>query len=172
MTTNATAATVRYTNSGAAAYIQASSKLRGTPLTKFNQIAYTATDSDSVLEYGRLVYTSPGVQDSLADATTLGDYQLSLRKDPVGRVDSVTFSGWDTRITTEILARSIGDSITMTEQHTQAGGAWLILGEKHDVSESAYNVTWVLEDAGTIIYWLIGTATQSEIGETTFVGPL
>ena len=60
----------------------------------------------------------------------------------------------------------------MTEQQTQAGGAWFILGEKHDVSESAYNVTWVLEDAGTIIYWLIGTATQSEIGETTFVGPL
>ena len=172
VTTNATAATVRYTNSGAAAYIQASSKLRGTPLTKFNQIAYTATDSDSVLEYGRLVYTSPGVQDSLADATTLGDSQLSLRKDPVGRVDSVTFSGWDTRITTEILARSIGDRIVMTEQQTQAGGAWFIVGEKHDVSESAYNVTWVLEDAGTIIYWLIGTATQSEIGETTFVGPL
>ena len=172
ISTNATAATVRYSNSGAAAYIQASSKLRGTPLTKFNQIAYTATDSDSVLAYGRLAYNSPGVQDSLADATTLGDYQLSLRKDPVGRVDGVTFSGWDTRITTDILARTIGDRITMTEQQTQAGGAWFILGETHQVSEGAYNVTWVLEDAGTIIYWLLGTATQSELGQSTFVGPL
>ena len=172
ITTNATAATVRYTNAGAAAYIQAASKLRGTPLTKFNELAYTATDSDSVLAYGRLVYTTPGVQDSLADATTLADYQLSLRKDPVGRVDSVTFSGWDTRVTTQLLARSIGDRITMTEQQTQAAGAWFIIGEKHEVSEGAYNVTWVLEDAGTIIYWLLGTATQGELGQTTILGPL
>jgi len=27
------------------------------------------------------------------------------------------------------------------------------------VSAGSYNVTWVLEDAGTIIYWLLGTAT-------------
>jgi hypothetical protein len=172
ITTNATAATVRYTNAGAAAYIPATSKLRGTPLTKFNELAYTAIDSDSVLAYGRLVYTTPGVQDSLADATTLADYQLSLRKDPVGRVDSVTFSGWDTRVTTQLLARSIGDRITMTEQQTQASGAWFIMGEKHEVSEGAYNVTWVLEDAGTILYWLLGTATQGELGQTTILGPL
>jgi hypothetical protein len=118
------------------------------------------------------VYTTPGVQDSLADATTLADYQLSLRKDPVGRVDSVTFSGWDTRVTTQLLARSIGDRITMTEQQTQASGAWFIMGEKHEVSEGAYNVTWVLEDAGTILYWLLGTATQGELGQTTILGPL
>ena len=170
--TNATAATVRYTNSGAAAYIQAASKLRGTPLTKFNALAYTASDADSLLAYGRLAYTSPGVQDSLADATTLGDYQLSLRKDPVGRVDSVVWSGWDTAHTTDMLTLTVGDRITMSEQQTQANGAWFIIGESHSVSAGSYNVTWVLEDAGTIIYWLLGTATQSELGQTTFVGPL
>ena len=170
--TNATAATVRYTNSGAAAYIQAASKLRGTPLTKFNALAYTASDEDSLLAYGRLAYTSPGVQDSLADATTLGDYQLSLRKDPVARVDSVVWSAWDTAHTADMLTLTVGDRITMSEQQTQANGAWFIIGESHSVSAGSYNVTWVLEDAGTIIYWLLGTATQSELGQTTFVGPL
>ena len=173
VSTTATAATVRYTNAGSASgFIQAASKLRGTPLTRFDGLAYTATDADSVLAYGRLAYTSPGVQDSLADATTLGDYQLSLRKDPVGRVDSVVWSGWDTAHTADMLTLTVGDRIVMTEQQTQANGAWFILGEAHSVSAGAYNVTWVLEDAGTILYWLLGTATQSELGQTTILGPL
>ena len=170
--TNATAAKVRYTNSGADAYIQATSKLRGTPLTKFNTATYTATDADSVLAYGQLAYTSPGVQDSLADATTLGDYQLALRKDAVGRVDSVDWNGWDVRITADILARTIGDKITMSEQQTQAGGFWFVIGEKHEVSSETYTVQWVLEDAGTLIYWLLGVATQSELDQTAILGPL
>ena len=170
--TNATAATVRYTNTGAAAFIQATSKLRGTPLTKFNALVYTATDEDSVLEYGRLGYTSPGVQDSLADATTLGDYQLSLRKDAIGRVDSVTWAGWDTALTTDLLTLTVGNRITMTEQQTQAQGGWFIMGEQHSLSAENYQVQWVLEDAGSILYWLLGTATQSEIGQTTILGPL
>lgn len=170
--TNATAVTVRFTNTGAAGFVQAGSKVRGTPLTRYNSLAYTATDSDSVLAYGRRGYTSPGVQDSLADATTLGDYQLALRKDPVGRADSVLWSVWDTAITADVLAVTVGDRIALSEQQTQAAGYWFVMGEQHSTTEGFYNVTWVLEDAGTLIYWLLGVTTQSELGTTTFVGPL
>lgn len=173
VSTTATAATVRYTNAGSASgFIQAASKLRGTPLTRFDALAYTATDADSVVAYGRLAYTSPGVQDSLADATTLGDYQLSLRKDPVGRVDSVVWSGWSTGVTADVLSVTVGDKIALTEPQTQASGNWFVFGEAHSVSANGYTVAWVLEDAGTVVYWLLGVANQSELGQTTFVGPL
>ena len=170
--TNATAATVRYTNTGADAYIQATSKLRGTPLTKYNQLTYTATDDDSVLAYGKQAYTSPGVQDTLADATTLGDYQLALRKDPVGKLTQVSWSAWNTSQTVDLLTVTVGDRIALSEQQTQTGGAWFVIGESHSISSEEYNVTWVLEDAGTIVYWLLGISTQSELGVTTIVGPL
>ena len=170
--TNATQATVRYTNSGAAAFILATSKLRGTVLTKYNELSVTAIDDTSVLAYGRHAYDSPGIQDTLGDATTLGEYQLALRKDPVGKLTSVDWMVWNTSQTVNLLAITVGDRIALSEQQTQTGGAWFVIGESHSVSSEGYNVKWVLEDAGTIVYWLLGFATQSELGQTTFVGPL
>ena len=170
--TNATTATVRYSNVGAAAYLQATSKLRGTPLTKYNQLTYTTSDTDSVLSYGQQAFLSPGVQDSLGDATTLGDYQLSLRKSPVGKVSSVQWAAWNTSQTVNLLTVTVGDKITLSEQQTQANGNWFVIGEVHNFSAEEYNIIWVLEDAGTIVYWSLGTAAQSEIGDTTILGPL
>ena len=170
--TNATAAIVRYTNTGAAGYVMPTAKLRGTPLTKYEIQTYTATDDASVLAYGKLGYSSSGVQDTLSDATTLGDYDLSLFKDPVGRVNSITFAGWDTTLTATILTYSIGTRITMHETQTGVNGDWFILGESHRFSSEDWRVQWVLEDAGTIIYWALGAAGYSELNITTILGPL
>lgn len=172
ISSEATVAMVRYTNSGVAAFILASSKLRGTPLTKFNQLFYEASDTTSILNHGKLAYTTQGVQDSLADATTLADYQLSLRKSAVGRVSSVTWSGWDTSLSTSVLSVTVGDKITLSEQQTQISGNWFVLGELHSYAADAYNVTHILEDGGTIVYWLIGIATQSELGTNAYLAPL
>ena len=170
--TNATAATVQYTNTGAAGYVMPTSKLRGTPLTKYELQTYTATDETSLLAYGKLGYTSNGVQDTLTDATTLADYELSLFKDPVGRVNNVTFAGWDTTLTATLLTYSIGTRITMHETQTGVNGDWFVLGETHRYNSGDWRVQWVLEDAGTIVYWALGAANYSELGDTTILGPL
>ena len=170
--TQATLAMVRYSNSGAAAYILATSKLRGTPLTKFNQLLYEASDTTSILNHGKLAYSTQGVQDSFADASTLAEYQLSLRKSAVGRVSNVTWNGWDTALTADLLTITVGDKITLSEQQTQISGNWFVLGESHSYSSENYSVTHVLEDGGTIVYWLLGIATQSELDTNAYLAPL
>jgi len=59
----------------------------------------------------------------------------------------------------------------MHESQTQANGDWFIVSEQHSLN-SDYRVTWKLEDAGTIIYWALGNTGASEIGQTTWLGPL
>lgn len=170
--TNASSATIRYTNSGVDAYLLATSQLRGTPLTKFNTQDYIATNETSLLAYGKLAFDVAGVQDTLADATSLGDYQLSLRKDPVAKITTCAWAGWNTSLTAQVLTRTIGDRITLHETQTAANGDWFILGERHTVSANDYQCAWVLENAGTIIYWILGTAGYGELGTTTTLGPL
>ena len=170
--TTATSATVIYTNTGVAGYILKTSKLRGTPLTKYEQQTYIAQDDDSILAFGKLSYSTDGIQDTLADAQTLGDYELSLRKDAVGKVNSITLAGWNTNLTAYILDYSVGARITMHETQTSANGDWFIMAENHSLSADDWRVQWILEDAGTITYWALGTATQSQLGDTTFLAPL
>lgn len=170
--TLATGASVTYTSTYASTiYLMPTSKIRGTPLTKYNAQRYVAQDDASLLEYGRLPFQAAGIQDTLADATTLASYQLDLRKDAVGRVNAYTLAGYDTNRTVQVLTRTLGDRITMHESQTQANGDWFIIGEEHAL-DSDYRVTWMLEDAGTIIYWAIGNTGASELGDTTWLGPL
>lgn len=170
--TAGTAATVTYTNAGAAAFLMPTSQLRGTPLYKYELQVYTATDDASVLEHGKLGFKSAGVQDTITDATTLGDFDLSLYKDAVGRVNSIVFSGWDATLTQTLLQYSIGTRITMHETQTAVNGDWFVVGEQHRLNAGDYRVQWVLEDAGTIIYWGLGNINNSELGQTTILGPL
>lgn len=170
--TNASSATIRYTNSGAAAYLLATSQLRGTPLTKFNTQDYIAIDETSLLAHGKLAFDIDGVQDTFSDAASLGDFQLALRKDPVAKITACTWAGWNTNLTAQVLTRTIGDRITLHETQTAANGDWFILGERHTVSANDYQCAWVLENAGTIIYWMLGNAGYGELGTSTILGPL
>ena len=168
----ANSASVTYTSVHASViYLMPSSKLRGTPLTKFNAQRFVASDDDSLASFGLLSYQAAGVQDTYAAAVSLADYQLSLRKSAVGRVNSYTLAGYDTNRTVAALTRTIGDRITMHESQTQANGDWFIISETHTL-DADYRVTYILEDAGTIIYWGLGNTGASEIGTNTFLGPL
>ena len=168
----ATAASVKYSSTySATAYLQPTSKLRGTPLTKYNAQRYVAQDDTSLLAHGQIAYMAGGVQDTYAGAASLASYQLDLRKDAVGRVNAYTLAGYDTNRTVAALTRTIGDRITMHESQTQANGDWFIVSEQHSLN-SDYRVTWKLEDAGTIIYWALGNTGASELGQTTWLGPL
>ena len=172
VSSSATQITIEYTNAGPDAYILETAKVRGTPLTTFEEQTYTAEDADSILQYGKLAYSLSGTQDTLEDATTIADFHLALLKDPVGLVESVTFAGWNTSLTSSLIARTIGDKITVHETQTGINGNWFIIGETHEFSSEDYRITWVLEDAGASAYWTIGISGYSEIGQTTYAGPL
>lgn len=171
-TSSATEATVYYANSGADAYILGTSKIRGTMLTAYQEQSYTAEDATSIETYGRLAYDYPGIQDTLTDAQTVADYYLAILKNPVGLVETVTFAGKNSAIIASLLAQSIGSKIALSETQTGIGGNWFIIGEAHEYSYDDYRITWTLEDAGASAYWTIGTAGFSEVGVTTYVGPL
>lgn len=159
-----------FTNTfGGTVYLQPASKVRGTPLTSYGRQTYVAEDTTSVLAYGRYAMELTGKQDSLTDAQTLGDFQLLLRKDPRGQISDVLMNALDTTITASVLARTIGDRITLVDTLTSASGDWFIIREQHNVSVGNYEITWALEDAGASAYWSIGNST---LGVSTVLAPL
>lgn len=169
----ATEMVINYTNASSnSVYLQGTSKLRGTPLTSYGAQVYSVIDETSRLSHGRLGYSPSGTQDNLTDATTLGDFHLALRKDPVGKIASITFSGWNTTITADLLSTTMGDRVTLNETQTAATGDWFVIGESHSIAPDNYQVQWILENVGDTAYWALGNTGYSNIGQTTVLGPL
>ena len=150
-------------------FLLATTKVRGTPLTSYGMQTYVSQDETSILTYGKRALQLSGKQDSLQDATTLGDFQKLLRYNPVGKLSSALFNALDTNNTVAVLARTIGDRVTITDTMTSATGDWFIIGEQHNVSVSSYTADWLLEDAGASAYWSIGSST---LGISTALAPL
>ena len=176
-TETATQCIVTFTNAAAVVvYLQAGAKIRGTKITDYGAVSQTYQDAASISSYGRQAITYPATMDNVADAQGVAEYIVSSRKDARSDIAKVTLLP---RANATLMAaardRTIGDRITLTE--TQTGVAskdYFIMGEYHQLSNGTkdYSLTWLVEPASGQQYWVLGVAGYSELGVTTYAGPL
>ena len=114
--------------------------------------------------------------DDVNDASGIAAYLVDNRNSPRGEVNSITFDAAQNDTVASLAAsRTIGDLIYTAEKQTGTSSTYFIIGEKHSVRYSThldYSVTWFLESASIVAYWLVGVAGRSELGQTTYLAPL
>ena len=88
----ATRVGVRYTNNNASdGYILAGAQLRGTKLDQFAVVEQETQDDTSIATYGKRQLTWNYSMDSTTTADSVADFILRERKDPRGRVKTISF---------------------------------------------------------------------------------
>jgi len=168
----ATRVGVRYTNNNASdGYILAGAQLRGTKLDSFAVVEQETQSDESIATYGKRQLTWGYAMDSTTTADSVADFILRERKDPRGRVKTISFKPQTSAaLLTAALSHSILSRIAITETQTGLSAApYFMIAETHAIEANDYSVMWSLEPASATDYWVLGTNT---LGSTTTLGPL
>jgi hypothetical protein len=155
-------------------WIEAGAKIRGTKITDFGESEYIVQDDTSIEDNNLHDFTYPYPVDTLSEATFIGDYLLSLGKDPIGHITKVTiFPQKSVALTQAALQRKIGDRITLSEdQLVVSSKDYFIIGEDHSLDRKGkHTLSWILEPADNQLYWILGIVGFSEVGDYTTTGP-
>ena len=176
-TETATQCIVAFANAATVAvYVQSGAKIRGTKITDYGTVAQTSQDDTSIASYGRQAFTYPSTMDNTTDAQGVAEYVVTSRKDARGDIAAVSLlPRANATLMAQARDRTIGDRITLTE--TQTGVAtkdYFIIGEHHILMNAGkdYSLAWNIEPASGQQYWVLGITGYSELGVTTYAGPL
>lgn len=148
--------------------------VRGRKLTKYNQITIEERDRASIYDHGQFALDLDiSLLDDEVIARNIARYEIGRRKTPRGEV-KITIMNRDATALEHILAHALGDRITATDERTGHSADHIIVGEEHTLVRSAgmkhHQVTWTLEPAETVAFWLLGVTGQSELGTSTQLG--
>lgn len=145
-------------------------QLRGTPITSFQRETATASDGQSIADYGlhkrvlNINFLGYNEQAQIYAQALLGRF-----KTPIGRVERVTL-----RNATLLDQPSLmGLGVVCDLPGVSSGETrYVIMGVEHllDATTGDDLLTLVLEPLQRLTYWVLGIAGQSEVGVTTKVG--
>lgn len=141
----------------------ATCELRGQKITDFGTMQAQASDGISMVKYGqrRMALNLPSV-DNQEYAQGIADFELLRRKEPTGKVQTVTLRSHGKNqdsIHNLQLARTIGDRIRVIENQAEHDEHYFIIGEAHRLGDAAtnYETMGYLESATEGDFFIIGT---------------
>ena len=150
-------------------------KLRviGQKITDQGEMDATATDSASIVDYGRRVLrlNLPSV-DTLEEAQYIADFERRRRGQPRGDVASIGLMSHSTQggnLHDQQLARTLGDLVQIKETQTGHDSRYWVIGEMHKLSNFGQTLesTWYLEPTPTSYPWKLGVTGRAELGTNT-----
>lgn len=143
--------------------------LRGRKITTFEAQEFVQRDITSIGLYGQREYmvdTKMMANDLLADS--IASHELSMRKDPHGRMKSVQLRPRDSTTRAQAIIMTIGNRVRIADTQTAHDEDYFILGEQHRYAEGArHDATWFLERADRQARWILGS---SLLGAQTALG--
>lgn len=104
-------------------------------------------------------------------AERLADHLLEIWKAPITGIN-LTLQNSSDAIYTQMLARTIMEVVKVTETTSGIDNEFFLLAEEHTIRAARHQVKWLLEPRDVTQYWRLGIATESEIGQTTNLGPM
>jgi len=166
---NANQATLTVINNGTDNAWLTSAEIRGQKITDYGELEATASDGLSKMNHGeRKLRLELKSLNDLEDAQTVADFELQRRKDPSGRVVSLTLKshGFDQAPKTSVihaqqLGLTIGSRIQVQELQTDHDTEYFIIGERHSLSDNGtlLETTWMLEPADTQEWMVLDSGT-------------
>ena len=146
---------------------------RGIKITDYGKQDITSENEASKVSFGdQPAKINAKLLDVEAGAQDLADWIVESRKDPTGTIQKASFfANRDATLMVVGLAREIGDRVSLTEAQTGVSGEYFIVGEQHEVfGDNFHEVTWVLRQKSAAVFWLLGDAGFSELGDVTTLG--
>lgn len=170
--TTATTATIKFRNDSSIHECRiATLAIKGTKLTAFNAQMAQEIDAESIAAYGRktkMINAQLITDENYAER--LAQYEIYLRKDPIGSARSITLLNKNASYEATQISLTIGSRITIAETQTGLSGDYFIIGERHDWRVDApFTTTYAIEPASQQNYWRLGIDGASELGETTIL---
>ena len=169
----ANSAQLTITNNGSEDATLTALTIKGQKITDFGRMEATATDTASIMDYGRrtLKLNLPAV-DNFDGALNIAQFEKNRRRQPRGRVNAITLrshaaiSGGHQA---NQLALTLGDRISIEENQTEHSASYFIIGEAHHLREGGqlFETTWYVEPAPATFPWKLGVSGRSELGEST-----
>ncbi len=140
--------------------------------TRVGGTLQSATDAASTTAYGPRTDSVTGLlMTSDGDALSQAQYILSRYKDPVLRAKSITIypQARPADLWPKVLGFDISTRITLRLNQASLDKDYFIEGISHDVNAQTgtWATTWQLSEADNQVYWALGVAGYSELGETT-----
>jgi len=160
------------TNSSQAGFVT-KLQVRGKAIRIYEPITQIAEDDASIAAY----YKRPlslilSYQDNPLVGKDFADYVLSYYKDPQTELMRAEFEANRSNGTmTAALEREVGDRVNITENLTAISADYVINGcELYIYGKELIRMGWIVVIAGTVAYWLLGTADYGELGEVSWLG--
>ena len=147
-------------------------QIRGDRIKDYQPVTQEEKDDTSVTNYGELVlnWDMPYQEDPLVGKDAADFFLLNL-KDPTTQVERIKFNAnHSDDLMKAALRREPGDRITITETVTGINADFFINGVRLTIKpNNIIDCEWFVIPAKDSLYWSIGEAGYSEIGETTYV---
>lgn len=168
---NALSADLTLVNSGGATLYIQRFHLRGTPLISYRAVQTTAFDGASMLAQGeyRRTVDLPALGDALL-AESYANYLVQRYKLPVGRIAAASLNAnRDAATMQNVLAMQIGDHTLLYDAFLNNQSAMMVVtGMTHTISPlGTHWLRLAVEPLDRALYWILGDATLSLLGETT-----
>lgn len=153
-------------------------QLRGTPITSYNKESVRGYNSDSNFGLGSDQSTGndrkskPASYFAISDAETaqaIADYMVNVFSNPQEVIErlSITVNPTDTATMTQVMNRTIGDVINVTDALTGHDMDYMIVAEQHSVNpqNELHNVTYTLRPSNRAALFILDTSF-SDAGDT------
>lgn len=138
-------------------------QLRGKSIQKQSLISYVTEDTTSQATYGQRDFAvESDYIGSIHYAKDYGDFLLAQKKDPHPKVN-VSLKN----VFPDVLARELGDIITITENNTGVSGKWIVRNIEHDINMSEaleHIISMNLEQWYDLQYLILDDAQRGKLG--------
>jgi hypothetical protein len=167
---NARSARITVQNSGKTDATLTLLRVRGRKITSHNVNEIVLRDAASIAQYGTREYAV--TIDLIADAATaqgVAEYELYLRKNPIGEFKSVTFYNQNQDILDDMVGLIIQNVVRVVETQTGHDGTYMIIGISHSLTDAfkLQRTTFYLQRKLDLDFWNLGTTGYTELGTTT-----
>lgn len=165
-------AAVTATNSATEQAVMTGLTVSGAPTIQQNAMSVTVEDATSIGAYGKHgLNISLGPVEDYDDIDNIARFEINRRKDPTGNISKIDYTNKDDgALNLHQLLWTIGTRINVTASEISHNSDYFIIGEKHVVKPgSLHTTTFYLEPASKSLYWNLGVADFSELGETTLL---
>jgi hypothetical protein len=151
-------------------------QVRGVGLVRYSPDTQLVEDVDSQTTYKLKrthAITLPFTSTLDAFPRNLADYLLGKYKDPVYRIEKITFREYNKIGDVNLFSLGICDVLTISDYMTAlTAEKYMITGIEHtEISQyTTGEITFTVHPLGDVTYWLLGVAGFGELGETTRLG--
>ncbi len=169
-TYHATSAEVEITNGDAGTVYVTFFQIIGVPLTAHSQESVNARDITSVARHGehKKSIDLPALGDAQLGAL-YANYYMQRYKNPIGRIAAASYTARTPESMEYILSLTIGDYIEIYDTWLNNSITYYkIVGAIHRVApQRDHWVRWFVQPMDRAVYWILGDADLSILGETT-----